>query len=190
MLFISYQNFSSVSSGEWDSTTSLKIINEMNAFRAGDKVPETLATPQSGSDLQSVKNDWMQRQGHILLNGYDKKLEKAMNDKLNSWVKEITAKEEPAENASAQPAGGESPTAGQNAEAKASEDPHKLKQNLRFTRVNSLKYDIGDMTSVNLTADPGNTHVDVSQTLSPNAKFGLEHRTANSQTQMFLKYEW
>lgn len=187
MLFISYQNFSSVSPSDWDSTSSLKIINEMNAFQAHDKVPETLATPQGGSDFESVRNDWMQRQGSILLNGYDKKLERAMNDKLNSWVQDITHKDD-AENEAPSP--GQSPAANSSQPTQASSESHKTRQNLRFMRVNSLKYELGENTCMNFTADPGNTRVDLSQTLSHNTKFGVEHRTADSKTQMFLKYEW
>lgn len=190
MLFISYQNFSSVSPSEWDSTSSLKIINEMNAFHSIDKgLPETFAAPQGGSDLESVRNDWMQRQGTILLNGYDKKLEKALNEKLNSWVSEITRKEAAEENASASGTAGAPGSSENQSQAQNSSSP-KIKQNLRIMRINSLKYDLGENTCMNLTADPGNTRVDLSQTLSRNTKFGVEHRTADSKTQMFLKYEW
>lgn len=189
MLFISYQNFSSVSPSAWDSTSSLKIINEMNAFQSGDKVPETLATPQGGSDFESVRNDWMQRQGSILLNGYDKKLEAAMNDKLNNWVHEITRKD-PETGDEATVAADGSAGASENPAAAQSSEQRKIKQNLRFSRINSLKYDLGENTCMNLTADPGNTRVDLSQTLSRNTKLGFEHRTADSKTQMFLKYEW
>lgn len=187
MLFISYQNFSSVSPSDWDSTSSLKIINEMNAFQAVDKVPESLATPQGGKDFESVRNDWMQRQGSILLNGYDKKLEAAMNDKLNSWVHDITRKDPETGELTTVTEGGSTPA---NASPVQSSEQHKLKQNLRFTRVNALKYDLGENTCMNLTADPGNTRFDLSQTLSRNTKLGVEHRTADSKTQMFLKYEW
>jgi len=192
MLLISYQNFSSVRPNAWDSTSSLEIIQEMNAFQAGDKVSETLATPQGGSDFESVRNDWMQRQGTILLNGYDKKIETALNNKLNSWVDQITSNDSEIENPS-EASTEQIATGGNSVEntsgAKSSESP-KLRQNIRFSRINSLKYDLGESTSMNLTADPGNTRVNLSQSLSHNAKFGVEHRTADSKTQMFLKYEW
>lgn len=185
MLFISYQNFSSVNPDAWDSTSSLKIINEMNAFHAGDKLPAAIATPQGGSDFKSVSNDWMQRQGSIILNGYDKRLEAAMNSTLNSWVQEIIQKDAEEMHSS------EATTVGENSpETSDGSAAAKSKQNLRFSRVNSLKYDLGENTCMNLTADPGNTRLDLSQTLSRNAKFGVEHRTADSKTQMFLKYEW
>lgn len=186
LLAISYQNFSSVSPSDWDSTSSLKIINEMNAFHANDKQPSAIATPQGGSDFRSIRDDWMQRQGTIILNGYDKRLEAAMNSTLNSWVQGITKKDPEEVNGSG------ASTLGENSSEENSDGspPSKSKQNLRFARVNSLKYDLSENTCMNLTADPGNTRFDLSQTLSRNAKFGVEHRTADSKTQMFLKYEW
>jgi hypothetical protein len=188
LLFISYQNFSSVNSKDWDSASSLKIINEMNAFESSDKQAEALATPQNGDDLQSIGNDWMQRQGSIILNGFDKKIEYAMNEKLNSWAHEITRKDPP-----------EEPIADGSTEVKSSKesltrsqatDSQKIKQNLRFSRINSLKYDLGEKTCMDLTADPGNTRFNLSQSLTSRAKVGVEHRTADNQTKMFLKYEW
>lgn len=179
MLLAAYQNFSSVSPGDWDSSSSLKIINEMNEFRSDEKRPEKLAAPQSGSDLRSVSNDWMQRQGSILLNGYDKELESAMNEKLNSWFQDPESSAEQTSEANA----------GDQANYLTSPS-QKNKQNLRFARINSLKYDFDEKLCLNLTADPGNTRLDLSQTFNSRTRIGVEHRTANSQTQMFLKYEW
>jgi hypothetical protein len=189
MLIISYQNFSSVSPQEWDSTSTLKVLNEMNEFSRHDPQQKAaLATPQSGRDLKSVSNDWMQRQGSIILNGYDKKLESAMNDKLNSWVQEITRKDTEDE------APKDPKTSAVNdknsSNAGSSPSTKKTKQNIRFSRVNSLKYEVGDASSFGFTADPGNTHLDFNQSLSSNTKMGVEHRTNDNQTQMFFKYEW
>jgi hypothetical protein len=180
MLLISYQNFSSINSKEWDATSSLKIINEMNNFESSGKHAETLAIPQSGSNLQSISNDWMQRQGSILLNGYDKELESAMNEKLNSWVYKITRTETAEETM---------PNESTEVKSKSAESK-KMNQKLRFSRINSLKYDLDEKICMDLTANPGDTRFNLSQSLSDKAKVGIEHRTAGSQTQMFLKYEW
>lgn len=158
----------------------------MQDFEKNDTRPqETFATPTNGSDLQSVGSNWAQRQSSLLLNGYDKKLESQVNDKLNSWVREIT-KEEAREESTVSST--EKSTNNQ-AEAAAS-SPKRPKQNLRFARVNSLKYDLGANSCLDMTADPGNTRFNYSQSLTTKAKVGVEHRTADSQTQMFLKYEW
>lgn len=181
MLLIGYQNFTSIDSEQWDSARSIEIINEMNAFREADlnkKAP--LAEPQSGSDLQSITNDWAQRQGQILLNGYDKKLEASLNETLNSWVEDLSSDEDSEKTASTS-----APSTN-----KDSESSHKSKQNLRFASLNTLKYDFSTNTCLDLTADPGNTRLNLSRSLNQNAKFGIEHRTANSQTQMFLKYDY
>jgi hypothetical protein len=184
MLVISFQNFSSVGPSEWDSANTLKIMKEMSEFEKNNPDKSVLATPQGGNDFRSVSNDWMQRQGSILLNGYDKKLEAALNDKLNAWVQEITRKDPMNEESPANGGGSAAANGG------ASEPRKKTKQNLRFARVNSLKYDLGEASCFNLTADPGDTHLDYSQALSSNTRLGLEHRTSDNKTQMFLKYEW
>lgn len=181
MLVISYQNFSSVNSTEWDSANALKIIHEMQDFKENKAATLPLANPESGNNLQSISQDWAQRQGSLLLNGYDKKLESAMNDKLNSWVQELSEKEDSEDLQNNR----------DNREASEKNSaPKKSKQTLRFSRVNSLKYDLGSNSCLDLTADPGSTRLNYSQALSRNARVGVEHRTANSQTQMFLKYEW
>ncbi|WP_413289964.1 hypothetical protein [Bdellovibrio sp. HCB337] len=184
MLVISYQNFTSVNSSEWDSANTLKIIHEMQDFQKGETTPTSaLATPTGGGDLQSVGTSWAQRQGSLLLNGYDKKLESAVNDKLNSWVQELSSDDvsEDLQTSSAEKSDKAENT---------STTSKKSKQNLRFARVNSLKYDLGTNSCLDMTADPGNTRFNFSQTLTQRAKVGVEHRTADSQTQMFLKYEW
>jgi hypothetical protein len=183
MLMISYQNFSNVDSSEWDSTTTLKIVKEMNEFEKNNTSKPVLATPAGGSDLKSVSDNWVQRQGAIILNGYDKKLEHAMNDKLNEWVQDITRKDPMSEESAVAKGEGGNPS-------QSPEEERKRKQNLRFARINSLKYDLGETTCVDLTADPGNTHLNYSQALSSNSKMGLEHRMSDNQTQMFFKYEW
>lgn len=187
MLIISYQNFSSVESSEWDSTNTLKIIDEMSKFEKKDPGPaNTLASPENGSDLKSVSSDWVQRQSRILLNGYDKKLETAMNDKLNSWVLGLKSEERASESPDASsPA--EEPSSVENADSSAAP---KSRFGLRFARLNSLKYDFGENSWLDLTADPGNTRLNFSQAFNPRTRWGLEHRTANGQTHMILKYEW
>ncbi|MBK9324084.1 MAG: hypothetical protein IPM97_14255 [Bdellovibrionaceae bacterium] len=188
MLIISYQNFSNVSPTDWDKSQALNVIKEMNEFEKNNpEGPKTLATPQSGNDLESVSNDWLQRQGSLLLNGYDKKLEAKLNDKLNSWVENLTAKDQTEKDIinGAQEQSGVSQK-----DSKISQPNSKQKQNLRFSRVNSLNYDLGTNSCLNLTANPGNTHLNFSQILSSNTKLGLEHHTSNNKTQMIFKYEW
>lgn len=187
-VFISYQNFTSVNSEEWDSTNTLKIIQEMNQFESKEKpLPGALATPQGGSDLKSVSNDWMQRQGSLILNGYDKKLEAAMNEKLNSWVDSLRDPSEPEDSPAATAnSANQSYISGDSGSSKG---PAKRRQNLRFARVNSLKYEFGD-ACLDMTADPGNTRFNYSQSLFVRTRLGVEHKTADNQTQMFLKYEW
>ncbi|MBC7370957.1 MAG: hypothetical protein H7326_05290, partial [Bdellovibrionaceae bacterium] len=176
MLMISYQNFSNVSSNEWDSADTLKIMNEMSEFEKNNPSKPVIATPQGGSDLKSVSNDWMERQGSILLNGYDKRLESAMNEKLNSWVQDIST--------DASAASADAVATSEPVPEPGADTSRKTKNNFRFARLNALKYDIGESTCLDLTADPGNTRLNYSQTLSSNTKLGVEHRTSDNKTQM------
>lgn len=188
MLAISYQNFSSIEPSDQDSLNTLKIIDEMNRFQKGNKEPPALlAPPAGGHDLKSVSNDWAQRQTSLWLNGYDKKLESALTAKLNSWTESLlSSKEDAAESPTAQD------TAGSPGELQKPDlgDSHKMRPSLRFARLNSLKYDLGENSSLDLTADPGNTRFNYTQALTQRTRFGLEHKTAGRQTQMFLKYDW
>lgn len=158
----------------------------MSEFEKNNSTKSVLATPQGGNDLKSVTSDWMERQGRIILNGYDKQVEQTMNDTLNSWVQDLSS-EDPINDRNHV---GEVATSESVSAAETEETPRKTKHNLRFSRVNALKYDLGDSTCVDLVADPGNTRLNYSQTLSSNTKFGFEHRTSDNKTQMLFNYEW
>jgi hypothetical protein len=185
MLLISYQNFTPVDYNEFDSAETLKIMQDMRNFEQGEGSSNSLAAPTGGSDLESVTSNWAERQGTVLLNGYDKKVEAAMNEKLNAWVQDLSAKD-PAEEQQL------STEKNDNQEAVNFSTPEekKRKQNLRFARINSLKYEIGESTSFNVTADPGNTRLNYSQAVNQKTKVGVEHKTSDRQTQMFLRYDW
>lgn len=179
MLLIGYQNFSTVDPKGWDSTRSLEIIQEMNTFNEKDLHQKpNLAQPQSGADFNSVRNDWVQRQSQILLNGLDKEIENSLNNTLNSWIENLNSEKNTTQSSSEQPTDSSSQAVAKN------------KQNLRFASINALKYDLSTNSSLDFIATPGDSRLNYSQSFRKNTKFGIEHRAANSQTQMFLKYEY
>jgi hypothetical protein len=187
MLLIGYQNFSTPTTKEWDSQTSLKIIQEMQQFEKTDPgVPTELAVPQSGSDFESVRNNWAERQSKLLLNGYDKKFEDAVNDTLNSYIQKLTQREPADESPHNSETADKESTAAASGEKPAPKKPIALK----FPRPNMIKYEVSSNSSFNVIADPGNTRVNYSQAYNDHTRIGIEHKTSSQQTQMFLNYDW
>lgn len=195
MLLIGYQNFSVPTSAEWDSQHALKVIQEMQEFQKNDPgLPQELAVPQGGSDFESVRNNWAERQSKLLLNGFDKKVENIVNDKINAFVQSFIQRE-PAEDtapvegsvdmASVSPKS--TPTDLTKSIVASEEKPRHI---LKFPRPNMIKYEVGSDASVNVIANPGETLVNYSQAYNARTHMGIEHATSKGQTQMFFRYDW
>ncbi|MBO9665188.1 MAG: hypothetical protein J7501_00040 [Bdellovibrio sp.] len=169
LILVCYQNFGPL------NLEDQKTLERMREMQKLQRQPASLgiATPQSGSDLASVSGDWMQRQGHLLLNGRDKEILDTINHRLSTWFDSVTAGESPA----ADTQGGRKPAS---LEAPAA---------FRFSRVNEMEYRAQDaIFSCSLNFD--GAHLDYSHKLSSNTHLGVDHWTGKNQTQVLLKYNW
>ncbi|MNT62280.1 hypothetical protein D3C72_1999870 [compost metagenome] len=135
-----------------------------------------LAVPRSGSSLESVREDWIQRQGALILNGADQRLLDVINDKITGV---FVADEKPAvpENSARGPASVE-------------EKPSRLPASVRFTRINAMELKTDGGANVNASWEADGAHIDYQQKISDNTQIGVGHKSLNSETQSLLKYNW
>lgn len=150
------------------------MIAEMERMRALER-PEILP-PEGGHDLNSVAADWAQRQGHLWLNGADQRLVASLNERLHSWLGGDSK-----EDGKAAP-----PTTG----AATGDKKSSWQNDLHFTRVNSVRYDMEENTRLTLHLEGDGGHIDYVRDLGKNARLNLEHQAANNQTRLSLRYEW
>jgi hypothetical protein len=146
------------------------VIEEMSHYQTAEP---SLVAPQSGHDLNSVAADWAQRQGSAWLGGADKRFVASLNEQLNNWLQGDAPATEPPR-----------------ASSEVSSPESSTKKNWHFTRINSLQYDMnqGSQLTMHLEGDGG--HIDYSQNIDKRTKLGIEHQSANNQTQVLLKYDW
>jgi hypothetical protein len=173
MIFIAFQNFGALSPADLELQHTL---SEMKTLEKSER--SLLQTPQSGTDFESVRNAWVERQGKALLNGADQRLTDQLNDRLKSWFSsdETSAT---ADNAS---------SSGDGAQTN-SRRPASL-GTFRFATINSVQYRFDESSLLTCSVEGSGAHVDFSKKLSSNTRVGVEHRSANSQTQVLLKYDW
>lgn len=200
-IFLGYENFSYIETDdrtgeplqveEHSNNECTKILKDMNDFQSKDKVKSTLAVPQGGHDFQSVRDDWTTRESQLLLNGADQRFLDNINDHINNYYQSNFAKKDPptdptlAAKEGVSPDGTPAPAA-----ANANSSEASAKSNLKFTRINVVKYELSKDSYFNFIADPGNARLNYSQMFTANTKFGVEHRTSDNMTQMFFNYQW
>jgi hypothetical protein len=213
LLILSYQNFSDVAPSEWDGQTALKVIHEMQDFERTDPgLRPELAVPEGGHDFESVRNNWAERQSKILLNGFDKRVEDAVNDRLNSYLRALTSRDAASESstpkaeplhatrtmAAIDPTAGEPAASGipenlarpVNTNASIAAETPRPRNALKFPRPNAIRYEFTPEARLDLIANPGDTRLNYSQAYNERTKVGVEHSTSGQQTQMYLRYEW
>ncbi|MNT60681.1 hypothetical protein D3C72_1982760 [compost metagenome] len=133
--------------------------------------------PRNGDSIESVRNDWLQRQSSLILNGADQRLLDSINDKITGIFIDETPAPVPEKTAGRQP-------------ASIDEKPSRSPASVRFTRINSVEYKDESGTNINASWESDGAHVDYSQKLSDNAQIGVGHKSTNSETQFLLKYNW
>jgi hypothetical protein len=169
IIFVCYQNFSPLS--EEDRRT-LEVMEELKAM--GEE-KSSLVAPRSGRDLASVRDDWVDRQGKVWLNGADERLLDTVNARLQSWLGNDEAKEE---------------LTSEDVEGTLAAEEDSEPQKFRFATINKVEYKWDQTSLLTCSVEGQGTKLDYSKTWSQNAELGVEHNVSENQTQVLLKYRW
>jgi hypothetical protein len=175
-LILGYQNFGALTA---DDLKMAEALNDLKQLAGCSAERPMIATPQSGNSIEGVRNDWIQRQGSLWINGADQRLLDTINEKITNLMEDEKPKVEPVKSAGRQPASvvEEKPAA-------------RFPASVRFTRINAMDIKLFDNTRINASWENDGAHVDYSQKISDNTQIGIGHKTMNSETQFLLNYKW
>lgn len=169
IIFVCYQNFTPLS--EEDRRT-MEVMEELKAM--GEE-KSSLVAPRSGRDLASVRDDWVDRQGKVWLNGADERLLDSVNARLQSWLGNDEAEAELAAEAEG---------------TLTANEEDSGPQKFRFATINKVEYKWDQSSLLTCSVEGQGTKLDYSKTWSQNAELGVEHNVSENQTQVLLKYRW
>ena len=74
----------------WARTEGQGDIREIAPRRPASLDAPVIAAPMSGDNLESISQDWMQRQANLITGGQDQILLKEMNQKMNSAFRQMS----------------------------------------------------------------------------------------------------
>lgn len=169
-LFVAYQNFESLSEEDLRTLEIMKQMTELEKTSVSSKV----AIPRKGRDLASVRDDWVEQQGSLLLDGADQRLLDTLNHKIQSLFKSDETSSAKAEISE-----------GESASAEAS-----VMDNFRFATLNRMEYRWSESSQLSCILETQGASLDYSQRLSHNTSWGVVHQGSENQTQLVLKHQW
>lgn len=169
IIFVCYQNFSPLSEEDRRTLEVMQELKEMSEEKT------SLVAPRAGRDLASVRDDWVDRQSKVWLNGADQRLLDSVNTRLQSWLGNDEASEE---------------LSSDEADGSLATDEGSEPQRFRFATINKVEYKWDQSSLLTCSVESQGAKLDYSKTWSQNAELGVEHNVSENQTQVLLKYRW
>lgn len=145
-----------------------------------------LAMPQSGSDLNSVGQDWMGRQARLLTGDAEERLLASVNQQMTRWLPSLIDPSSPLE--SEPPA---QPTHARAGESAANQELAFLRPtSLRFAQLNRLEMGWTNNLRFGWSATGDTMQFDLSAPLGASSFVDVRHDTLRSLHSLHLKYSW
>lgn len=211
-LLISFQNFSDIPLEMLKPNfASARDSAEQEALRgrggdirrfAPDKPADyddtvTLAAPQSGSDLASIGQDWVQRQTRMLTGGAEDRMLMSVNKKMERLFR---SEDSVSPSHSGNPIGSEADR-NQDLNSKQartntppSNDPSHAHEpflkGLRFNTLTRVEMSLSDETHLTCAYEGGGMQVDLAKPLSNSVDINLRHRSNDKSSTVQLNYTW
>lgn len=211
-VFLFFQNFTSIPldrlkpqfaqalarpASPTDGTADIRKLAPPKPLYRADENP-SIASPQSGHDLNSISQDWMTRQTHLITGGAEQRLLDDINKRMTRM---ITAEdEEPTEapgpdvakrDTVAKSKGGRGPAS---VPAQAAEEPRVNSPfkptSLRLMSINRLQLGLASNTKVSCSFQGSTMRVDVSHPVSNTFDVNIRHETDKAKSSVFLNYSW
>ena len=140
-----------------------------------------IASPETGSDLDSIGQDWVKRQGHLLTGGAEQKFLDDVNKKINRALKREEASEQTGESGASATATEPSQRAGERS---------YINPSVRFTALNRVELGFPNEAQVSCSVEGSNLRWDLSRPLSDRIDFNLRHETTGNANTVRLHYNW
>jgi hypothetical protein len=147
---------------------------------------ESLVTPTSNGDLNSVGQDWMIRQTSVLTEGADQKLVADINRSMGRWLRWEDVQGEPWPDPDS--SGEDSGTSG------GSEgDGGRLflkPKSMRFAQVNKIVIDWSHDVSLTCAATGGTMLVNITKPIGASTFVDLEHNSSRGTSSLHFNFTW
>ena len=137
----------------------------------------TIASPQSGNDLNSIGQDWITRQAHLITGGADEKILADINKRMSNMMKSdvengTDTSRGPASVEAKDDWGGMQPTS------------------MRLTAINRVEFGLANEIKIACTYQGSSVRVDLSRSISKRMDVNLQHDTGANSSTLHLKYNW
>lgn len=166
----------------WARTEGQGDIREIAPRRPASLDAPVIAAPMSGDNLESISQDWMQRQANLITGGQDQILLKEMNQKMNSAFRQMSGSgdAEPGEEASRSPA----------SLSRESADEASMVPPIKFTALNRFEVGLPSDANLSCAVQGSSMQFDLSRTVGERVNVNLRHDTSTNSNTVRLHYTW
>ena len=200
ILSISFQNFSSIPLGilnphistaearavsPSDGSADIRKLAPQKPVEQDDPI---VATPQSGGDLDSVSQDWMSRETHLITGGAEQKVLDKMNRRMSRWL--ASTPDEKAQGPQGQPGNGSTSALQTPSEPEGGLLSIVQPKSVRFTKMNQMDMSFENDAHLSCLFRGDSMQLDLSKNVIGNVDVNLRHDTHDDANSVHLKYSW
>jgi hypothetical protein len=190
-------------------------MRKLAPTRAQPHAHEVIAAPHSGQDMNSISQDWMSRQAHLITGGAEERMLADFNKKMNRIFK---FEDEPGEEypesgypTSEDPVDESKPDSSDSSQGNGKKSSRKVggrqpasiakikTENdylgfrptaMQLTAVNRLQLSLRNRTRVSCQFEGANVKWDVSRPINERFDVSFGHETSDARSTLRLNYSW
>lgn len=164
-----------------------------------ERMPSSLVIPQSGTDLNSVGSDWIQRQASSLLDGADQRLLASINKRMNRFLKfePVEGEPWPEPNGDSEGSGGGSGDGSGSGDGGLPpgfpnpEDIFGYKPTyLRFTTLNRVEMGLANNDQLGCAINGDSIQLNLSHSIGESMGLDLRHSSKDRASSVHWNYNW
>ena len=166
-------------------------IRDLAPHRREIRQREGLVAPQAGHDLNSIGQDWMIRQTHLLTGGAEKEILESLNKRVNRMFKFEDVESEDWPDGQSGESGDRKPSSEEETEAAEAENAFLPRPKaVKFTAVNRVQMDFDNNTQVTCSFQGSSMQWDFVRPISRTLDLNLRHESSDSKSSVLINYSW
>jgi hypothetical protein len=202
-LLVSFQNFTTIPlerlkllsfhphlQAAWARNEGQGDIREIAPHRPASLDVSAIASPESGTDLESVGQDWARRQANLLTGGREEILLKEVNQKMNRAFRNFTESSTEESSGKIASRGPASIDRKSGTESGMREEENSGEPFLKFTSINRVQMMLPSEANVSCAVQGSSLQVDLSRSLGERVNVNLRHDTSSNSNTVRLHYTW
>lgn len=211
LLFVLFQNFQPIPlknlqpqfaaayAHSMSATDGTADITRFAPTRIASQNDQVIAQPMNGSDLNSISQDWLARQSHLITGGADERFIADVNRRLDRLFRYEDLDEAfpgDEEDEATDGAATGHPNEGTRKPATTSEDSKNdayfglQPTSLQMIAVNHAELRLRNRTRVSCAIDGGSVKWNISRPISSDFDMNLQHEPAKAKSLIQLNYRW